>query len=122
MRLSTKISCAGPKFLFLCTLTSSCDQVSVVPVKQFLYLPCHAARYQWDLSNSLCTYPVMQPGISGICQTVFVLTVSCDQVSVGPVKQFLSFGRVPSMSSIKITHCRVVRNNLDVVIENPYSI
>ena len=50
------------------------------------------------------------------------LTLSCSHVSVGPVTQFLSFGRVPSISSIKITHCRVVRNNLDVVIENPYSI
>ena len=60
--------------------------------------------------------------MSGTCQTAFVLTLSCNQVSVGPVKQFLSFGRVPSISSIKITHCKVVRNNLDVVIENPYSI
>ena len=45
-----------------------------------LYLPCHAIRYEWDLSNSFCTYLVMRSGMSGTCQTAFVLTLSCDQV------------------------------------------
>ena len=72
--------------LFVLTLSS--DQVSVGPVKQFLYLPCHATWYQWGVSNSFSIYLVMRPVISGKCQTLFVLTLSSDQISVGRVKQW----------------------------------